>query len=87
MNPECNPFSPGAGAPPPALVGRTTILNQARVALARVKAGRSEKSTMLVGLCGVGKTVLLHRISEIAEEKGYKCFMIEAQEKSHSQCY
>lgn len=81
MNPELNPFSPGAGAPPPALVGRSEILDQASLALARIKAGRPEKSIFLVGLRGVGKTVLLHRISELAEEREYKCFMIEAQEK------
>ncbi len=81
MQPEYNPFSPGACSPPPALVGREAILNQASIALTRVQAGRPEKSMFLVGLRGVGKTVLLYRLSEMAESKGYKSFMIEAQER------
>ena len=64
MNPYENPFSPGAGSPPPELAGRKTILDRASLALERVKRKRSEKSFLLIGLRGVGKTVLLHRISE-----------------------
>lgn len=75
-----NPFSPGAGSPPPELAGRSEILEKALVALARIKARRSEKSFLLVGLRGVGKTVLLHKISELAEENNYKSLMIEARE-------
>lgn len=80
MDPQQNPFSPGAGAPPPQLAGRNGILSRALLALARAKAGRAEKSLLLIGLRGVGKTVLLHRISEIAETQGYKVAMVEAQE-------
>ncbi len=80
MKAVLNPFSPGAGSPPPELAGRSEILEKAMVALARIKAGRSEKSFLLVGLRGVGKTVLLHKISEVAEENGYKPLMIEARE-------
>lgn len=75
-----NPFSPGAGTPPPALAGRSMVLEDALVALERVKNGRSEKSLMLVGLRGVGKTVLLGEIQKIAEDKGYKVAFIEAHE-------
>jgi hypothetical protein len=75
-----NPFSPGAGTPPPELAGRDEILNQALMALARIKKGRAEKSVLLIGLRGVGKTVLLHKISEMATEQGYKAVMIEAHE-------
>jgi DNA-binding CsgD family transcriptional regulator len=75
-----NPFSPGAGTPPPELAGRDEILNQALMALARIKKGRAEKSVLLIGLRGVGKTVLLHKISEMAAEQGYKAVMIEAHE-------
>lgn len=75
-----NPFSPGAGTPPPALVGRTAILEDAMVALERVKNGRSEKSMMLVGLRGVGKTVLLGEIQKLAEKAGYRVAFIEAHE-------
>ena len=81
MDPIKNPFSPGAGAPPPELSGRQDILNKAKIALARLKEGRSEKSFLLVGLRGVGKTVLLNRIDEIAKENSYKSVFIEIHEK------
>ena len=68
MDPLENPFSPGAGFPPPELVGRDTILKQAQIALHRLRAGRPAKSMILVGLGGVGKTVLLNRIRLIAED-------------------
>jgi Cdc6-like AAA superfamily ATPase len=58
-----NPFSPGAGSPPPELVGREGILEQARILLGRVKEKRPEKSILLTGLRGVGKTVLLNGIA------------------------
>ena len=80
MDPLHNPFSPGAGTPPPELAGRDDILKQALMALARIKKGRAEKSVLLIGLRGVGKTVLLHKISEMAKEQGYKAVMIEAHE-------
>ena len=54
MNVVLNPFSPGAGTPPPALVGRKELLDKAHVAVERVRALRSEKSLLLVGLRGVG---------------------------------
>ena len=60
MDPIKNPFSPGAGSPPPELVGRDPILAQSRILLGRVKERRSEKSILLTGLRGVGKTVLLN---------------------------
>jgi len=75
-----NPFAPGAGTPPPALVGREEILNDAQVTIARVKAGRPEKSFLLIGLRGVGKTVLLNRIQEMAEGAGYRAIFVEAPE-------
>jgi Cdc6-like AAA superfamily ATPase len=59
MDPTTNPYAPGAGTRPPELAGRDQVLEDARVALARVKAGRAAKSQMLLGLRGVGKTVLL----------------------------
>ena len=75
-----NPFSPGAGTPPPELAGRSAILEDAMVALERVKNGRSEKSMILVGLRGVGKTVLLGEIQRLAEIKNFKVTLIEAHE-------
>lgn len=80
MNPIKNPFSPGAGAPPPALVGRENILQQATVLIGRIKERRPEKSLMLTGLRGVGKTVLLNRIEQQAKEEGYKTVYLEARE-------
>jgi hypothetical protein len=80
MDPFHNPFSPGAGSPPPELAGRRHVLDQARIALARIKAGRSEKSLLLVGLRGVGKTVLLNEVRKMALGMGYRCLMIEAHE-------
>ena len=75
-----NPFAPGAGSPPPELAGRTAILNQAEVTLARIQRGRSAKSTLVVGLRGVGKTVLLNRISDLAEEQNYVSELLETPE-------
>lgn len=59
MDPRRNPFASGAGSPPPELAGRDEIIAAADVALHRVRANRPEKSQMLLGLRGVGKTVLL----------------------------
>ena len=75
-----NPFSPGAGSPPPELAGRDGILEQARVLLGRVKAKRPEKSLLLTGLRGVGKTVLLNEIERIAQAAGYRTILVEAHE-------
>ncbi len=80
MDPIRNPFSPGAGSPPPELVGRDPILRQADILLGRVKQGRSEKSMLLTGLRGVGKTVLLKEIERRAKPAGYLTIEIEAPE-------
>jgi hypothetical protein len=80
MDPIKNPFSPGAGNPPPELAGRSEILQQALLALGRIKAGKSERSPLMVGLRGVGKTVLLVETRNKAEHAGYKTMMVEAQE-------
>lgn len=75
-----NPFAPGAGTRPPELAGRDRIIEDATVAIARTKAGRSSKSQMLLGLRGVGKTVLLSEVNRIAERAGYRTIELEAQE-------
>jgi len=75
-----NPFSPGAGSPPPELAGRDGILEQARVLLGRVKAGRPEKSLLLTGLRGVGKTVLLNEMERMAQRAGFSTTLLEAHE-------
>jgi hypothetical protein len=78
-----NPFSPGAGSPPPELVGRDPILDQARILLGRIKAKRSEKSMLLTGLRGVGKTVLLNEMERLAKSDDYRTVVIEAHEDKH----
>lgn len=80
MDPIRNPYAPGAGTPPPELAGRNEILDTAHVALERTKVGRPSKSLLMVGLRGVGKTVLLDRIRADAEEGGIYALRIEAPE-------
>lgn len=80
MDPIRNPFAPGAGTPPPELAGRDELRASLHVALERARIGRPAKSAMLVGLRGVGKTVLLDRIREDAEAAGIHTVRIEAPE-------
>jgi hypothetical protein len=80
MDPLKNPFSPGAGSPPPELVGRDPLLTQARILLGRVRQGRPERSMLLTGLRGVGKTVLLNEIERMARAEEYHTVAIEAHE-------
>jgi hypothetical protein len=80
MDPIHNPFAPGAGTPPPQLAGRDALRETIRVALERARLGRPAKSAMLVGLRGVGKTVLLDRLREDAEGAGIHTVRIEAPE-------
>src|SRR5574338_100523 len=80
MDPIRNPFSPGAGTPPPELAGRDDLRESLRVALERARIGRPAKSAMLVGLRGVGKTVLLDRVREDAEAAGIHTVRVEAPE-------
>lgn len=75
-----NPFSPGAGSPPPELVGRNDILEKSKILLGRVRERRSEKSLLLVGLRGVGKTVLLNEIERLTNTAGYHTITLEAHE-------
>lgn len=80
MDPLRNPFAPGAGAPPPELAGRDDIIQAAEIALNRIRLGRPEKSQMLLGLRGVGKTVLLNKISDLADDLDFHVVMLEAPE-------
>lgn len=75
-----NPFRPGAGTPPPALIGRDELIEKYDVALRRALTGRPGKSLMPIGLRGVGKTVLLNRFQEIARDQGLRIAFIEASE-------
>lgn len=80
MDPIRNPFAPGAGTPPPELAGRDSLRSTLRVALERSRIGRPAKSAMLVGLRGVGKTVLLDRVRMDAEASGIHTIRVEAPE-------
>ena len=80
MDPIRNPYAPGAGTPPPELAGRDGLRETVRVALARVRLARPAKSVLMVGLRGVGKTVLLDRIREDAEAAGLHTLFVEAPE-------
>lgn len=80
MDPIANPFAPGAGTPPPELAGRDELLETVRIALERVRLGRPTKSILMVGLRGVGKTVLLDRMRDEAERRGIQTLRIEAPE-------
>ncbi len=80
MNPANNPFSPGAGTKPPELVGRELVLEKAETMVKRILAGRDARGLLLVGLRGVGKTVLLNRIQRLAETEGAQTAMVESPE-------
>ena len=80
MDPIQNPYAPGAGTPPPELAGRAELLDAIRIALGRIQAGRQAKSVLMVGLRGVGKTVLLDRARANAEAAGIQTLRIEAPE-------
>ena len=80
MEPRINPFSPGAGAPPPELAGRGPILDYAAISLDRLRNGFHAKGMILVGLRGTGKTVVLNRIHNAAQEAGYEAAFLEAHE-------
>ena len=80
MNENYNPFNPGAGISPPELAGRAEIMRQADTALERTRQGRHAKSLMVLGLRGVGKTVLLNEIFKKAQQLGYLAEMIEARD-------
>lgn len=80
MDPVRNPFAPGAGTPPPELAGRKELRETVRIAVERVRRRRPTKSILMVGLRGVGKTVLLDRMKDDAEASGIYTMRIEAPE-------
>ncbi|SAI48999.1 Predicted ATPase (AAA+ superfamily) [Bordetella ansorpii] len=80
MDPIINPYAPGAGSPPPELAGRDDIREKVRVCLERLKLGRQAKSVLLLGLRGVGKTVLLDQMRTDAEGRAVQTVRIEAPE-------
>ncbi len=79
MDPVRNPYAPGAGQRPPELAGRDRELEQFEVTLERVAAGRPERSMVLSGLRGVGKTVLLNALRGQAVQRAWGTGKIEAR--------
>ena len=75
-----SPYAPGAGTPPPELAGRQTVLQQASDVIERTRLGYSSKSILMVGLRGVGKTVLLEHMSIEAEDRDVVTIRFEAPE-------
>src|SRR3954454_19690952 len=71
MDPHDNPYTPGGGDQPPALVGRDREIEAFGVTLARLKRGDHARSVILDGLRGVGKTVPLNEFDVMAREQGW----------------
>lgn len=80
MDPIRNPYAPGAGSPPPELAGRDELRQIIRIAIQRIKIGNPAKSVLMVGLRGVGKTVLLEQMRTDIEEDGIQTIRMEAPE-------
>lgn len=79
MDPVRNPYAPGAGQRPPELAGRDRELQQFGVVLERVAAGRPDRSLVLSGLRGVGKTVLLNALRGLAVQRAWGTGKLEAR--------
>ncbi|WP_141014881.1 ATP-binding protein [Nocardioides sambongensis] len=79
MDPIRNPYAPGAGQRPPELAGRDEQLRAFDVVLERIARGRAERSLVLTGLRGVGKTVLLNALRSAAVRKGWGTGKLEAR--------
>ena len=79
MDPIRNPYAPGAGQRPPELAGRDEQLDAFEVVLERVSRGRPERSIVLTGLRGVGKTVLLNALRSAAVRARWGTGKLEAR--------
>lgn len=77
-DPIANPYAPGAGTPPPALVGRDGVIESAQISLQRLRSARTSQHLLVTGLRGVGKTVLLGKLAGLAERHGYRVVRVEA---------
>lgn len=80
MDELLNPYAPGAGSRPVELAGRDTVIAEVDIALARTRMGRAGRHHVLVGLRGVGKTVLLDHLYRRAVNAGAVCVKLEAPE-------
>ncbi|MDX9731791.1 MAG: ATP-binding protein, partial [Bdellovibrionales bacterium] len=81
MDPRTNPYAPGAGTLPPELAGRDELIEKVSIQLDRCRNGLAFRGFLLVGLRGVGKTVLLTRLAQEAEASGFAVVSIETPEK------
>src|ERR1700710_2749514 len=79
VDPVRTPYAPGAGQRPPELAGRDSELTSFEVVLERVARGRPERSIVLTGLRGVGKTVLLDALRSAAVRRGWGTGKLEAR--------
>lgn len=82
MDPRRNPFVPSAGVRPPEFAGRAALVEQASIAFDRIKTGLHANSMLLLGLRGVGKTVLLNALHENAKAKGFETIKMEVPDDS-----
>lgn len=78
MDPIRNPYVPGAGRRPSALVGRDPVIRDWAISLQRAEAGRTDQPMILYGLRGVGKTVLLTRLRKDAAARDWLTVHVEA---------
>ena len=76
-----NPFSPGAGARPVEIAGRDALIETCEIAMDRVLNGFHANSMILTGLRGVGKTVLLVHLAELAKSKGIEVIKMEVKSR------
>jgi hypothetical protein len=77
-----NPYSPGAGRTPAALVGRDLQLETWDAQMERLSMGMDARPIALYGLRGIGKTVLLSKMHEMAAERNWISARIEADVSS-----
>lgn len=82
MDPRQNPYAPGTGTKPPALVGRDAQIEAFDILLNRLENGYAEQSMIITGLRGVGKTVLLDVFREIAEQRRWATVEWEVEKNS-----
>jgi len=81
LDPRKNPYAPGAGTLPPELAGRDEIIERVSIQLDRCRNGLAYRSFLMVGLRGVGKTVLLNHLALNAEAEGFAVILIETPER------
>lgn len=74
-----NPYTPNAGSEPEFFIGRESQTENFSTLLKRLNQGRTERSMIITGLRGVGKTVLLNKFSEIAKDAGWQAIEYEAE--------